>query len=154
MPNYVSRSNFDVLRFIHIFRTFLPKRRTSARIDVILQNANALSVNESEIHSWHQHGRDFWVLGYGEGKFTGKNAKGFNLKNPQLRNTTVVFLYGWTALRFVADNPGVWSFHCRIELNLHMGMAVVFAEGVELLSKVPVKALTCRLTAKMVLNGT
>ncbi|OWM69087.1 hypothetical protein CDL15_Pgr025274 [Punica granatum] len=123
-------------------------------IDVILQNANALSVNLSEMHPWHLHGHDFWVLGYGEGKFTDKDAKGFNLKNPPLRNTAVVFPYGWTALRFVADNPGVWSFHCHIEPHIHMGMAVVFAEGVELVRNVPAEALTCGLTAKMFLNGT
>ncbi|KAI3450067.1 hypothetical protein Pfo_006732 [Paulownia fortunei] len=75
-------------------------------IDVILQNANALRANLSEIHPWHLHGHDFWVLGYGEGKFTEKDEEKFNLQNPPLRNTAVIFPYGWTALRFVADNPG------------------------------------------------
>ncbi|RVW70000.1 L-ascorbate oxidase [Vitis vinifera] len=67
----------------------------------------------------------FGVLGYGEGKFREKDAKRFNLKNPPLRNTAVIFPFGWTALRFVADNPGVWAFHCHIEPHLHMGMGVV-----------------------------
>ncbi|KAF5953264.1 hypothetical protein HYC85_011208 [Camellia sinensis] len=69
-------------------------------IDIILQNANALAVNTSEIHPWHLHGHDFWVLGYGEGKFSIQNEeKNFNLKSPPYRNTAVVFPFGWTTLR-------------------------------------------------------
>ncbi|XP_015873344.2 L-ascorbate oxidase [Ziziphus jujuba] len=122
-------------------------------VDVILQNANALTENVSEIHPWHLHGHDFWVLGYGEGKFSEKDVGKFNLKNPPLRNTAVIFPYGWTALRFVADNPGVWAFHCHIEPHLHMGMGVIFAEGVNRLPKVPNEAFACGLTAKRFMNG-
>ncbi|XP_074578343.1 L-ascorbate oxidase-like [Curcuma longa] len=114
-------------------------------VDVILQNANALKENVSEIHPWHLHGHDFWVLGYGEGRFQEKDASKFNLKNPPLRNTVVIFPHGWTALRFVADNPGVWAFHCHIEPHLHMGMGVIFAEGVDNVnvSQIPKKAIAC-----------
>ncbi|KAL6340429.1 hypothetical protein AAG906_006092 [Vitis piasezkii] len=45
-------------------------------VDVILQNANALATGVSEIHPWHLHGHDFWVLGYGEGKFRKKDLLG------------------------------------------------------------------------------
>lgn len=126
--------------------------RFNTSVDVILQNANALAENVSEIHPWHLHGHDFWVLGYGEGRFTKEDEKKFNLKNPPLRNTAVIFPYGWTALRFVADNPGVWAFHCHIEPHLHMGMGVVFAEGVQRLRKIPNEALGCGLTAKLFMN--
>ncbi|KAJ1432125.1 Multicopper oxidase, type 1 [Sesbania bispinosa] len=95
-------------------------------VDVILQNANVLKGKISEIHPWHLHGHDVWVLGYGDGKFQpGDEKTKFNLKNPPLRNTAVIFPYGWTALRFKADNPGVWAFHCHIEPHLHMGMGVI-----------------------------
>lgn len=117
-------------------------------VDVILQNANMLNPNMSEIHPWHLHGHDFWVLGYGEGKFYApEDEKKLNLKNPPLRNTVVIFPYGWTAIRFVADNPGVWAFHCHIEPHLHMGMGVVFAEGVHMVGMIPPKALACGSTA-------
>jgi len=122
-------------------------------VDIILQNANMLSANKSEIHPWHLHGHDFWVLGYGKGKFTAEDGdKRLNLENPPLRNTAEIFPYAWSALRFVADNPGVWAFHCHIEPHLHMGIGVVFAEGVNALWKVkiPSEALACGATAKMV----
>lgn len=121
-------------------------------VDVILQNANALAANTGEIHPWHLHGHDFWVLGYGEGRFSDQKENNLNLRNPPLRNTAVIFPFGWTALRFVADNPGVWAFHCHIEPHLHMGMGVVFAEGVHLVGKVPDEALTCGLTGKMFMS--
>ncbi|CAN4123196.1 unnamed protein product [Withania somnifera] len=122
-------------------------------IDIILQNANALAENVSEIHPWHLHGHNFWVLGYGDGKFIKRDVEKFNLKNPPLRNTVVLFPYGWTAIRFVADNPGVWPFHCHIEPHLHLGMGVVFAEGVHLVKNVPTEALTCGLTGKMLVKN-
>ncbi|KAJ1378977.1 Multicopper oxidase, type 1 [Sesbania bispinosa] len=122
-------------------------------IDVILQNTNQLKGNGSEIHPWHLHGHDFWVLGYGEGRFQpGVDEKKFNLTHAPLRNTAVIFPYGWTALRFKADNPGVWAFHCHIEPHLHMGMGVIFAEAVHKVGKIPTEALTCGATGKLYLN--
>ncbi|KAI3926878.1 hypothetical protein MKX01_032793 [Papaver californicum] len=122
-------------------------------VDVILQNTNALAANVSEIHPWHLHGHDFWVLGYGEGKYSEeKHGKQLNLKNPPLRNTVVSFPYGWTAIRFVADNPGVWAFHCHIEPHLHMGMGVIFAEAVDRVQNIPNEAIACWLTGKMLHN--
>ncbi|XP_060216132.1 L-ascorbate oxidase [Lycium barbarum] len=122
-------------------------------IDIVLQNANVLAKDTSEIHPWHLHGHDFWVMGYGEGKFSEKDVKKFNLRNPPLRNTAVIFPFGWTALRFVTDNPGVWAFHCHIEPHLHMGMGVIFAEGVHLVKKIPKEALACGLTGKMFMSS-
>jgi L-ascorbate oxidase len=97
----------------------------------------------------------FWVLRYGERKFKlGVDEKKFNLTSAPLRNTAVTFPYGWTALRFKADNPGVWAFHCHIEPHLHLGMGVIFAEGVHKIRKIQTEALTCGAPAKMFLNNT
>ncbi|KAL8055618.1 hypothetical protein ABFX02_04G067800 [Erythranthe guttata] len=123
-------------------------------VDVVLQNANAIKANVSEIHPWHLHGHDFWVLGYGEGKFDEEtDVAKFNLRDPPLKNTAVVYPFGWTALRFVTDNPGVWAFHCHIEPHLHMGMGVIFAEGVDRVGRIPVEAMACGLTGKMLMNS-
>ncbi|RRT62504.1 hypothetical protein B296_00026973 [Ensete ventricosum] len=139
-PSSAQSSNAYVIQF-------------NSKVDVILQNANALADNVSEIHPWHLHGHDFWVLGYGDGRFEEKDASKFNLENPPLRNTVVIFPYGWTAIRFVADNPGVWAFHCHIEPHLHMGMGVIFAEGVDHVRRIPKEAITCGMTGKMLMNN-
>ncbi|KAK3411649.1 hypothetical protein EUGRSUZ_I00383 [Eucalyptus grandis] len=116
-------------------------------VDIILQNANTMTANNSETHPWHLHGHDFWVLGYGTGKFDADNdPKKYNLVNPIKKNTVAVHPYGWTTLRFVADNPGVWFFHCHIESHLYMGMGVVFEEGVERVGKLPSEIMGCGKT--------
>ncbi|CAL5042247.1 unnamed protein product [Urochloa decumbens] len=100
---------------------------------------------------WHPHGHDFWVLGYGDGKYEDErdtkaldDAASHN--PPPLRNTVVVFPRGWTKIRFVANNPGAWAFHCHIEPHLHMGMGVVFAEAMERVGEVPWEAMMCGKT--------
>ncbi|KAI5056285.1 hypothetical protein GOP47_0028103 [Adiantum capillus-veneris] len=122
----------------------------NSTVDFILQNANMLAPNDSGIHPWHMHGHDFWVLGYGDGAFDPTlHPQTFNLINPPLRNTVPLYPYGWTALRFIADNPGVWSFHCHLEPHMHMGMTIIFAEGVEYLTTPPKSTLGCGLTKRL-----
>lgn len=36
---------------------------------------------------------------------------------------------GYTIVRFVADNPGYWLFHCHIEFHSEVGMSIVFKVG-------------------------
>ncbi|CAN6210531.1 unnamed protein product [Urochloa humidicola] len=116
-------------------------------VDVILQNANMLDANKSETHPWHLHGHDFWVLGYGIGRFDpAVHPASYNLKDPILKNTVAVHPYGWTALRFKADNPGVWAFHCHIEAHFFMGMGIVFEEGVERVGELPKDIMGCGKT--------
>jgi hypothetical protein len=50
---------------------------------------------------------------------------------------------GWTALRFHANNPGVWLFHCHVEAHVFMGMGVVFEEGVERVGRLPSSIMGC-----------
>ncbi|XP_031498817.1 L-ascorbate oxidase [Nymphaea colorata] len=116
-------------------------------VDVILQNANSLTANNSETHPWHLHGHDFWVLGFGHGVYNPvKDSSKLNLVNPIMKNTVPLFPYGWTAIRFRADNPGVWFFHCHIEPHLYMGMGVVFEEGVEKVGRLPSSIMGCGQT--------
>jgi iron transport multicopper oxidase len=41
----------------------------------------------------------------------------------------VVPANGYIVLRFKADNPGVWFFHCHIDLHLVGGMAATMIEA-------------------------
>lgn len=118
--------------------------RFNSTVDLILQNANMIAPNNSETHPWHLHGHDFWVMGYGEGKFDAVNdPKNYNLVNPIMKNTVPVHRYGWTALRFRADNPGVWAFHCHIESHFYMGMGLVLEEGIEKVGNLPSSIMGC-----------
>ncbi|WVZ64757.1 hypothetical protein U9M48_014232 [Paspalum notatum var. saurae] len=125
----------------------LYRLRFGSVVDVVLQNANMLDANKSETHPWHLHGHDFWVLGYGIGRFDpAVHPASYNLKDPILKNTVAVHPYGWTALRFKADNPGVWAFHCHIEAHFFMGMGIVFEEGIERVADLPTEIMGCGKT--------
>ncbi|PAN12114.1 hypothetical protein PAHAL_2G243700 [Panicum hallii] len=125
----------------------LYRLRFGSVVDVVLQNANMLDANKSETHPWHLHGHDFWVLGYGIGRFDpAVHPATYNLRDPILKNTVAVHPYGWTALRFKADNPGVWAFHCHIEAHFFMGMGVVFEEGIERVAELPLEIMGCGKT--------
>uniref|UniRef100_A0ACD5XUI2 Uncharacterized protein n=1 Tax=Avena sativa TaxID=4498 RepID=A0ACD5XUI2_AVESA len=113
-------------------------------VDVVLQNSNMLN-NKSESHPWHLHGHDFWVLGHGDGKFNpaADAWRLMDVKDPIMKNTVPLHPDGWTAIRFHANNPGVWLFHCHIEAHVFMGMGVVFEEGVERVRRLPSSIMGC-----------
>ncbi|KDP27046.1 hypothetical protein JCGZ_20981 [Jatropha curcas] len=46
----------------------------------------------------------------------------FNLVDPVERNTVGVPSGGWVAIRFLADNPGIWFMHCHMEVHTSWGM--------------------------------
>lgn len=84
----------------------LSKIAFNSTVELVLQDTNLLSV---ESHPFHLHGYNFFVVGTGVGNFDRKKdpAK-FNLVDPPERNTVGVPTGGWTAIRFRADNPGIY----------------------------------------------
>ncbi|KAG7607941.1 Cupredoxin [Arabidopsis suecica] len=93
-------------------------------IELVLQDTNLLTV---ESHPFHLHGYNFFVVGTGVGNFDPKKdpAK-FNLVDPPERNTVGVPTGGWAAIRFRADNPGVWFMHCHLEVHTMWGLKMAF----------------------------
>lgn len=109
-------------------------------INVATSICPALQVCEQ--HPWHLHGHKFWVIGTGKGVWNGSASQmaQLNIKNAVYRDTTTVIPdsekpfggmasqggCGWTVIRFVADNPGVWPFHCHVTWHFVMGMQAIF----------------------------
>ncbi|RVW49312.1 Laccase-17 [Vitis vinifera] len=60
-----------------------------------------------------------------------KDPPKFNLVDPVERNTVGVPSGGWVAIRFFADNPGVWFMHCHLEVHTSWGlkMAWIVTDG-------------------------
>ncbi|PQP97382.1 laccase-11-like [Prunus yedoensis var. nudiflora] len=80
-----------------------------------------------ETHPFHLHGYNFFVVGTGIGNFDpAKDPANYNLVDPVERNTVGVPTGGWTAIRFRADNPGVWFMHCHLELHTGWGLKTAF----------------------------
>jgi FtsP/CotA-like multicopper oxidase with cupredoxin domain len=49
----------------------------------------------------------------------------YDLSRAALRDTVLIPSRGYAVLRFRADNPGVWLFHCHILWHLATGMAML-----------------------------
>ncbi|GAB4833837.1 Laccase-17 [Ancistrocladus abbreviatus] len=98
-------------------------------VELIMQDTSILGV---ESHPLHLHGFNYFVVGRGFGNFDpNKDPANFNLIDPVERNTVGVPVGGWVAIRFLADNPGVWFMHCHFEVHTSWGlkMAWVVLDG-------------------------
>ncbi|XP_025992935.1 laccase-1 isoform X1 [Solenopsis invicta] len=90
-------------------------------------------------HPFHLHGYQFRVVAMEK---IGRNATVAEvreldrlglirrkLKRAPLKDTVTVPDGGYTIVRFYADNPGYWLFHCHIEFHAEIGMALIFKVG-------------------------
>ncbi|XP_051192711.1 putative laccase-9 [Lolium perenne] len=93
-------------------------------LEIVFQDTDILG---AENHPMHLHGFAFYVVGRGLGNFnaTTDPAK-YNLIDPPYQNTVTVPTAGWAAMRFKAENPGVWFMHCHFDRHTVFGMSTTF----------------------------
>ncbi|VVB12901.1 unnamed protein product [Arabis nemorensis] len=123
-------TNFEV-RTDSDFKMMFPERKTSTKtlkfnstVEIVVQNTGIVT---TESHPMHLHGFNFYVVGYGFGNYDPiHDARKLNLVNPQMRNTIGVPPGGYVVLRFIANNPGVWMFHCHMDAHLPYGVIMAF----------------------------
>ncbi|KAI1101784.1 putative ferroxidase [Jackrogersella minutella] len=84
-------------------------------------------------HPFHLHGHHFQAVYRSVDKAgTFENASLTDADYPvapMRRDTFVLFDTGFIVLRFRADNPGVWLFHCHIEWHVSSGLIATFVEA-------------------------
>ncbi|GAB2215203.1 hypothetical protein Droror1_Dr00019584 [Drosera rotundifolia] len=96
----------------------------NSNVELVFQGTNVF--NDSDNHPMHLHGYSFYFVGSDFGIFDAKiDPKGYNLDDPPFINTVGVPRNGWAAVRFRADNPGVWFMHCHLEAHVSWGMGTV-----------------------------
>ncbi|KAL1332463.1 hypothetical protein HN51_061268 [Arachis hypogaea] len=104
--------------------TKLYKLKYGSRVQIVLQDTSIVTTEE---HPMHIHGFHFFVVGSGFGNFNpATDPANFNLVDPPVRNTIGTPPGGWVAIRFLADNPGIWFVHCHIDSHLNWGLATAF----------------------------
>ncbi|RCV39319.1 hypothetical protein SETIT_8G214000v2 [Setaria italica] len=104
--------------------TVVRRFRQGAVVDMVFQSTALL---QGDSNPMHLHGHNIFLLAQGLGNYNAaKDVARYNLVNPPVKNTVLVPNLGWAAVRFVANNPGVWFMHCHYEFHLSMGMAAVF----------------------------
>ncbi|XP_020588518.1 laccase-22-like [Phalaenopsis equestris] len=96
----------------------------NSTVQVVLQDTGIIA---PESHPIHLHGFNFFVVGQGVGNYDPKTSPSkFNLVDPIERNTIGMPSGGWAAIRFKADNPGVWFLHCHFEVHTSWGLKMAF----------------------------
>ncbi|PKI59916.1 hypothetical protein CRG98_019689 [Punica granatum] len=94
-------------------------------VEIVFQGTSVMggSVN----HPMHLHGHSFYVVGIGSGNFNNNtDPLSYNLIDPPKVNTFGVPKNGWLAIRFFANNPGVWFWHCHLDRHMTWGMDTAF----------------------------
>ncbi|RCK65257.1 Iron transport multicopper oxidase FET3 [Candida viswanathii] len=88
-------------------------------------------------HPFHMHGHIFQLIS----RFNSEdedNPLFFDPENPEytkypeypmMRDTVEVQPNGFIVLRFRANNPGVWFFHCHVDWHLEQGLALLLVEN-------------------------
>ncbi|KAJ6987209.1 hypothetical protein NC653_020442 [Populus alba x Populus x berolinensis] len=120
--NYTGNNTALNLQTVNGTRTY--RLAFNSTVQLVLQGTTIIA---PESHPFHLHGFNFFVVGKGFGNFDPDNdPKKFNLADPVERNTISVPTAEWAAIRFRADNPGVWFLHCHLEVHTTWGLKMVF----------------------------
>ncbi|KAK6583728.1 hypothetical protein PZA11_003458 [Diplocarpon coronariae] len=96
-------------------------------IDIVVNNL------DSGKHPFHLHGHNFQTIARSAdeaGAFDPTNSTQTTWPAvPMRRDTVVLHPEGYVVLRFEADNPGVWLFHCHIEWHMSQGLIATMIEA-------------------------
>ena len=105
-------------------------------VQIVLNN------NDTGSHPFHLHGHNFQLVqrapSYGPTFYDNLNGDPIPYdptnhtafpNTPARRDTFVLPPHGFFVIRFVADNPGVWFFHCHIDWHLSQGLGMLMIEA-------------------------
>ncbi|GKT92719.1 LOW QUALITY PROTEIN: multicopper oxidase [Colletotrichum tofieldiae] len=104
-------------------------------VEIVLNN------EDDGKHPFHLHGHQFQVVHRSDedaGAFANGTGVAFP-RHPMRRDTLLVEGNGNFVIRFKANNPGVWLFHCHIEWHMDQGLIATIVEAPEALQgqKIP-----------------
>ncbi|CAG5118317.1 unnamed protein product, partial [Candidula unifasciata] len=98
-----------------------------------------VSFTNTVVHPMHMHGHSFRVVAMRSfyHDLTVESVKSMDRKGKIHRRTSkapykdtlAVHAQAVTIIRFRANNPGFWFFHCHIEFHAELGMAMILQEG-------------------------
>ena len=92
-------------------------------VEIILNN------DDPGKHPFHLHGHSFQTVVRSEPD-AGPYIHNETIPTiPMRRDTVMVHPNGNVVLRFRADNPGIWLFHCHIEWHVASGLVLTFVEA-------------------------
>ncbi|KAG2225400.1 hypothetical protein INT45_010036 [Circinella minor] len=123
-------------------------------VDFVLQSTH-IPGEPCRSHPWHTHGHSHWEIAHGSGEYDeSKHGNIRNIPHPIQKDVTLVYPNidfqdetlngtlrtgfvgcGWSKIRILADNPGIWAMHCHNAPHMLMGMMIALEESPELISR-------------------
>jgi FtsP/CotA-like multicopper oxidase with cupredoxin domain len=99
------------------YRGYNPKEMTLGKVyDYVFINSDPGQ------HPMHMHGHQCWVMYQGLVNSGSTNYEFSYDENAPLRDVATVNPNAALVFRCIADNPGVWPFHCHIAWHLEAGL--------------------------------
>ncbi|KAK7204384.1 putative iron transport multicopper oxidase precursor [Myxozyma melibiosi] len=99
-------------------------------VEIVLNNG------DTGTHPFHLHGHAFQVIERSNASDSDDDFITYDASNPGIineypmrRDTLYLRPNGYFVIRFKANNPGVWFFHCHIEWHLEQGLAMTLIEA-------------------------
>lgn len=99
-------------------------------VDIVVNN------HDTGKHPFHLHGHNFQLIERHQPIDDDASPVAYNASDhaerpefPMMRDVVYLNPQSYMVLRFKADNPGVWFFHCHIEWHLEQGLAMIFIEA-------------------------
>lgn len=130
--------------------TVMSSGEYASNVEIYGSNTNSHVLQKDEVveivlnnkdpgkHPFHLHGHTFQVISRSEEGEDDDNPIIYDPKNPDHtkypefpmeRDTLLVNPNGFIVIRFKADNPGVWYFHCHVDWHLEQGLAITLIEA-------------------------
>ncbi|GMG18907.1 unnamed protein product [Ambrosiozyma monospora] len=98
-------------------------------VEIVLNN------NDPGKHPFHLHGHVFQIVERGDDYTEAPEPVPYTSNEdyvepefPSVRDVLYVRPNSYFRIRFKADNPGIWFFHCHLEWHLLQGLSMVFVE--------------------------
>jgi hypothetical protein len=124
---HLPRESWDANQLVPFIRY---RARKPLWVDIIINNL------DDDSHPFHLHGYSFYVVashhterGWGSYSPYAKTGDAsirpqINRAGPLKKDTVNVPSKGYVVLRFEADNPGIWMFHCHVLFHMASGMTM------------------------------
>ncbi|KAI9480340.1 MAG: Cupredoxin [Benjaminiella poitrasii] len=124
-------------------------------VDIVIQNTH-IPGEPCHSHPWHTHGHSHWEIAHGKGEYIEeRDANIRNMPHPVQKDITMIYPVidsdmaieknatgnkepvgcGWSKIRIIADNPGIWAVHCHNTAHMMMGMMIALEEAPELIPR-------------------
>ncbi|KAJ2608512.1 ferroxidase fet3 [Coemansia sp. RSA 1365] len=109
--------------------------QTNAHVVEHLQEVQLVVNNyDAGNHPFHLHGHHFQMIERGPAPYDSTHNPQPHTA-PMRRDTVMIPSMEYVILRFRADNPGTWLFHCHIEWHIEGGLNMVIVEAPDVMQQ-------------------